>query len=95
MDESNCSPCPIYRNLNGTLSPLSTCKQRKSSTKSWLHIALGIIAGVIVILLIAFGYAVEALILHPLRALQHSALALAEGRYDVPCRPLARTNSGI
>ena len=62
--------------------------------KSWLHLAIGIIAGVIVVLLVAFGYAVEALILHPLRTLQHSASAVAEGRFDVSLPPPSQDELG-
>lgn len=62
--------------------------------KSWLHIAIGIIAGVIIILLMAFGYAVEALILHPLRTLQQSAVAVSEGRFDVSLPPPSNDELG-
>ena len=55
--------------------------------QSWLNMSIAIIAGGIIILLMAFGYAVEALILHPLRTLQQSALAVSEGRFDVSLPP--------
>jgi signal transduction histidine kinase/HPt (histidine-containing phosphotransfer) domain-containing protein/FixJ family two-component response regulator len=39
------------------------------------------------LLVVGFGYAVENLALRPLRRLQHSARAIAEGRYDIALPP--------
>ena len=60
----------------------------------WLNIAIGIMVGVIVVLLLIFGYAVEILILHPLRTLQHSASAVAEGNFDVSLPPPSQDELG-
>jgi serine phosphatase RsbU (regulator of sigma subunit) len=49
----------------------------------WLWSAGLALILVIMALLLAFGYAVERLVLRPLRRLQQSARAIADGRYDV------------
>ena len=50
---------------------------------NWLNAAIAAFVVLIVILLLAFGYAVERLVLQPLRKLQQSATALATGNFDV------------
>ena len=50
---------------------------------SWLHIAVAAVVVVLMILFLAFGYAVERLVLQPLHRLQQSATELARGHYDV------------
>ena len=61
---------------------------------NWLNIAIGVIVGVIVILLLVFGYAVEILILHPLRTLQLSASAVAKGDFNVSLPPPSQDELG-
>lgn len=53
----------------------------------WIGTATAALVLLLVILLAAFGYAVERLVLRPLRSLQQSAGAIAEGRYDVALPP--------
>ena len=48
-----------------------------------LDMAAAAFAALLVILLLAFGYAVERLVLRPLRNLQYSASAMARGEFDV------------
>lgn len=50
---------------------------------SWLNIAVASVVVVLAILFLAFGYAVERLVLQPLHRLQQSATALARGDYEV------------
>jgi phosphoserine phosphatase RsbU/P len=50
---------------------------------SWLNTALLVFVVMLAVLLLALAYAVEKLMLSPLRQLQGSATAMAEGRYDV------------
>lgn len=49
----------------------------------WLTPALVSLLAVLALLLLGFGYAVERLVLAPLRRLQHTAQAMSVGRYDV------------
>ncbi|ODU67574.1 MAG: hypothetical protein ABT00_20505 [Bordetella sp. SCN 68-11] len=49
----------------------------------WLVPALLALAAVLFLLLLGFGYAVDRLMLAPLRRLQHTAQAISAGRYDV------------
>lgn len=55
--------------------------------QNWRYAALATLAVVIVILLVAFGYAVDKLVLRPLRKLRQSASAMAQGDYDVALPP--------
>ena len=50
----------------------------------WLHLALSALAVLVLLMLLAFGYAVERLLLRPLRELRQSASELARGNYDAP-----------
>ncbi|WP_299450713.1 biofilm regulation protein phosphatase SiaA [uncultured Pigmentiphaga sp.] len=49
----------------------------------WLVPAVSSLAAVIALLVLGFGYAVDRLVLTPLRRLQQTAQAMAAGRYDV------------
>jgi serine phosphatase RsbU (regulator of sigma subunit) len=49
----------------------------------WLNMAIGAVVLLLAILLLAFGYVVEKLVLQPLRKLQLSASAMARGEFDV------------
>ncbi|VCU72179.1 Methyl-accepting chemotaxis protein PctB [Pigmentiphaga humi] len=49
----------------------------------WLTPALVSLLALLALLLLGFGYAVERLVLGPLRRLQHTAQAMSAGRYDV------------
>jgi serine phosphatase RsbU (regulator of sigma subunit) len=53
----------------------------------WLTIAVLALCVLMAIMLLVFGYAVERLVLRPLSALQQSARAIADGRYDVSLPP--------
>ncbi len=55
----------------------------------WLWPLAGTFLLLLVALLLGFAYAVERLLLRPLRSLKRSAKAIAAGRYDTPL-PLAR-----
>lgn len=50
---------------------------------AWINTALLVFMAMLAVLLLALAYAVEKLMLSPLRQLQSSATAMAEGRYDV------------
>ena len=60
----------------------------------WLKIALIAMVIIIAILFLAFGYAVERLILQPLHKLQQSASALARGQFEVSLPPSGRDELG-
>lgn len=55
--------------------------------KNWRNAAIAAALLVVVILLAAFGYAVEKLVLRSLRKLQFSAAAMAQGDFDVSLPP--------
>ncbi|MGM0593049.1 MAG: biofilm regulation protein phosphatase SiaA [Pseudomonadota bacterium] len=50
---------------------------------TWLKSAVVAVVVVLAILFLAFGYAVERLVLHPLHRLQQSATALSRGNFEV------------
>ena len=54
---------------------------------NWRNAALATLVAVVVILLLAFSYAVEKLVLRSLRKLQQSASAMAQGDFDVSLPP--------
>lgn len=60
----------------------------------WLNTAIAALVVLIVILLLAFAYAVEQLVLKPLRKLQLSASALAQGDFEVSLPPPSRDELG-
>ena len=62
--------------------------------RSWLNAAVAALVLLIGILLFAFAYAVERLVLQPLRRLQHSASALSDGDYAVTLPPPSRDELG-
>ena len=55
--------------------------------QNWRNAAMAALAAVVVILLLAFGYAVDKLVLRSLRKLQQSASAMAQGDFDVSLPP--------
>lgn len=55
--------------------------------KNWRNVAIATLLAVIVVLLLAFGYAVEKLVLRSLRKLQLSASAMARGDFAVSLPP--------
>ncbi|GAA3526953.1 biofilm regulation protein phosphatase SiaA [Zobellella aerophila] len=60
----------------------------------WLHKALFTLVLMLALLLFALVYAVERLLLNPLRRLQGSASAIAEGRSDVSLPPPSKDEIG-
>ena len=60
----------------------------------WLKAALAALVLVVLLLLGAFTFAVDRLLLRPLRSLHQSATALAEGQYDVHLPPPGRDELG-
>lgn len=60
----------------------------------WLNAAIAALVVLIGILLLAFAYAVEKLVLQPLRKLQLSASAMAKGNFDVSLPPPGRDELG-
>ena len=62
--------------------------------KNWRNVAIATLLIVIVVLLLAFGYAVEKLVLRSLRKLQLSASAMARGDFDVSLPPPGRDELG-
>jgi serine phosphatase RsbU (regulator of sigma subunit) len=50
---------------------------------TWIGMAVAALAGMVAVLLLAFGYGVDKIVLRPLNKLHQSATALAEGNYDV------------
>lgn len=60
----------------------------------WLNAALLTVVLLIGLLLVAFGYAVERLVLRPLRKLQLSASQMAHGNFDVSLPPVGRDELG-
>lgn len=62
--------------------------------KNWLNTAIVALVVLIGILLLAFGYAVEKLVLQPLRKLQLSASAMAKGDFAVSLPPPSRDELG-
>lgn len=61
---------------------------------AWLHSALAALVALLVLLLVAYAYAVDRLVLRPLRALRQSAMALAKGDYRVELPPPGRDELG-
>ncbi|SER43976.1 Serine phosphatase RsbU, regulator of sigma subunit [Giesbergeria anulus] len=55
--------------------------------QGWLHAVVGAVVVLLCVLLLGFGYAVEKLVLQPLRKLQKSASALAQGDFSVSLPP--------
>jgi serine phosphatase RsbU (regulator of sigma subunit) len=55
--------------------------------QNWRNAAMATLVAVVAILLLAFGYAVEKLVLRSLRKLQQSASAMAQGDFDVSLPP--------
>lgn len=62
--------------------------------RSWLNKAIAALLVLMAILLMTFAYAVEQLVLKPLRKLQHSASALAQGNFEVSLPPPSRDELG-
>lgn len=62
--------------------------------RSWLNAAVAALVLLIGVLLFAFAYAVDRLVLQPLRRLQHSASALSGGDYAVTLPPPSRDELG-
>lgn len=62
--------------------------------RGWLHTAIAALVLLLGILLLAFAYAVERLVLRPLQRLQQSATALAQGHYEVALPPPSRDELG-
>ncbi len=62
--------------------------------QGWLNTAVGALVLLLGILLLAFAYAVERLVLRPLKKLQQSASALAGGNFDVSLPPPSRDELG-
>lgn len=62
--------------------------------KRWLNAAIAALVALIGILLLAFAYAVEKLVLQPLRKLQFSASAMAGGDFNVALPPPGRDELG-
>ncbi len=62
--------------------------------RGWLHTAVIALVLLLGILLLAFAYAVERLVLRPLHRLQQSATALAQGHYEVSLPPPSRDELG-
>ena len=60
----------------------------------WILPAAVAVGLLLVLLLFGFGYAVEALVLQPLRRLQSSAQAIASGHYEVALPPAAGDEIG-
>lgn len=60
----------------------------------WLNAGIAALVLLLGVLLLAFGYAVEKLLLQPLRKLQHSASALARGDFEVTLPPPGRDELG-
>ncbi|MGB4467434.1 MAG: biofilm regulation protein phosphatase SiaA [Azovibrio sp.] len=60
----------------------------------WLNTAIAALVALIAILLLTFAYAVEQLVLKPLRKLQISASAMAQGDFDVSLPPPSRDELG-
>lgn len=54
----------------------------------WLAPLLAALVGLVVVLILLFAFAVERLVMRPLRQLKHSAQAMASGRYDVALPPI-------
>jgi len=55
--------------------------------QGWLHAVVAAVVLLLCVLLLGFGYAVEKLVLQPLRKLQKSASALAQGDFSVSLPP--------
>jgi len=60
----------------------------------WLAPIAGMLVVLVLALLAGFGYAVERLVLRPLRRLNDTARQMAEGRYDVALPPAGRDEIG-
>ncbi|MEO5342256.1 MAG: biofilm regulation protein phosphatase SiaA [Gammaproteobacteria bacterium SHHR-1] len=60
----------------------------------WALAVTGVLALLLLVLLLAFGAAVERVVLKPLRTLHQSATALAEGNYQVSLPPPGRDELG-
>lgn len=62
--------------------------------QNWFYGAIIALLMLLLILLLAFGYAVEKLLLQPVGKLQLSALAMARGEYDVSLPPAGNDELG-
>lgn len=62
--------------------------------RNWLYLALGALVMLAGVLLVAFAWAVEKLVLKPLHTLKDSASALADGQFDVALPPPGRDELG-
>src|SRR5690606_35220997 len=60
----------------------------------WLWSAIGSLLLLLAVLLVAFGFGVERLVLRPIRRLQASAHAMAAGQYSVKLPPPTRDETG-
>ncbi|MDD2884445.1 MAG: biofilm regulation protein phosphatase SiaA [Dechloromonas sp.] len=62
--------------------------------ENWLQAAMIALVVLVGVLLLAFGYAVEKLLLQPVRKLQLSALAMGRGEYDISLPPAGHDELG-
>jgi serine phosphatase RsbU (regulator of sigma subunit) len=69
-------------------------KAVKLLDERWLDSALLLLVLAFVLLLLAFAYAVERLVLRPLKRLQQSAAQMAHGNFDVSLPPAGRDELG-
>ena len=62
--------------------------------QGWLHTVIAVLVVVLGLLLLVFGYAVEKLVLKPVRKLQRSASAMAQGDFSVSLPPESQDELG-
>ena len=62
--------------------------------KAWLNTAIAAVIAVLLVLLAAFSYAVDILVLKPLGNLRRSVLAVADGDFDIALPPPRRDELG-
>jgi phosphoserine phosphatase RsbU/P len=62
-------------------------KAAQVMNQGWLHAVVAAVVVLLCVLLLGFGYAVEKLVLQPLRKLQKSASALAQGDFSASLPP--------
>ena len=62
--------------------------------QGWLRSVIAALVVVLAVLLLVFGYAVEKLVLKPVRKLQRSASAMAQGDFSVSLPPISRDEVG-